>query len=176
MIYTLKIKCVWGIDLQEPFERTVEIESDTTLDEMHGVMQSLLDFDNDHCYDFFTGKTPRDSRNSLGQDGEFSTASKKLKKITLADVFPLPSGHYLFYWFDFGDDWKFQISLKKETGNKQVPSTPELLRKKDRNRYSIQRLKNRAPNNARGVSPIIKNINLMVRIDIYKESTYTTRI
>jgi hypothetical protein len=82
---------------------------------MHGVMQSLTNFDNDHCYDFFTGKTHRDSRNSLGRDEEFSTASKKLKKIKLADVFPLPPGHYLFYWFDFGDDWKFQISLKKET-------------------------------------------------------------
>ena len=115
MIYTLKIKCVWGIYLQEPFERIVEIESGTTLDEMHEVMQSLTNFDNDHCYDFFTGKTHRDSRNSLGQDGEFSTASKKLKKIKLADVFPLPSGHYLFYWFDFGDDWKFQISLKKQS-------------------------------------------------------------
>jgi hypothetical protein len=130
MIYTLKIKCVWGIYLQEPFERTVEIESDTTLDEMHGVMQSLLDFDNDHCYDFFTGKTPRDSRNSLGQDGGFSTASKKLKKITLADVFPLPSGHYLFYWFDFGDDWKFQISLKKESEKEAGTRYPRVIAEK----------------------------------------------
>ncbi len=39
--------------------------------------------------DFFTGKTPRDIRNSLGQDGGFSAAPKKLKKIKLADVFPL---------------------------------------------------------------------------------------
>ncbi len=104
--------------LQQPFERTIEIDDATTLDALHGVIQSLTDFDSDHCYDFFTGKTHRDSRNSLGCDEESGAASKKRKRIRLTDVFPLPPGYHLFYWFDFGDDWKFQISLKK-TGQKE---------------------------------------------------------
>ena len=30
--------------------------------------------------------------------------------MTLAEVFPLPAKRKLFYWFDFGDDWKFSVS------------------------------------------------------------------
>jgi len=130
MIYTLKIKCVWGMYLQKPFERTIEIDSATTLNDMHNVMQSLTDFDNDHCYDFFIGKTPRDIGNTLGSDDEFGAASKKLKRIRLADVFPLPTGHHLFYWFDFGDDWKFQISLKKTSQKEAGAKYPRVIAEK----------------------------------------------
>ena len=122
MIYTIRIKCVWGLYCRQPFERTVEIQSDTTLNELHDLIQALTDFDNDHCYDFFVGKTARDVRNSLGQTDDFSPTSSKLGGITLAQVFPLPEGQKLFYWFDFGDDWKFEIILKgakeKESGVK----------------------------------------------------------
>lgn len=112
MIYTIQIKCVGGMYCQQPFERTVDIQSDTTLNALHDFIQALTDFDNDHCYDFFVGKTPRDVRNSLGQTDNFSPASRKLRGITLDRVFPLPKGQKLFYWFDFGDDWKFEITLK----------------------------------------------------------------
>lgn len=116
------IKCVYGMYLQHPYERTVEIESDTTLNQLHYLIQTLTDFDNDHCYDFFVGKTPRDVRNSLGQGEDYTPASIKLKKIALDQVLPLPKGQKLFYWFDFGDDWKFEITLKgtheKATGVK----------------------------------------------------------
>ncbi len=130
MIYTLRIKCVWGIYLAEPFERTVEIDSRTTLAKLHEYIQVLTDFDNDHCYDFFVGKTPRDIRNSLGRDSEFGAASNKLKKVTLADVFPLAKGQYLYYWFDFGDDWKFQISAKGEQAVQPGIKYPRVIAEK----------------------------------------------
>ena len=117
MIYTIRIKCVGGLYWQQPFERTVEIQSGTTLTALHDFLQALTGFDNDHCYDFFVGKTARDVRNSLGQTDDFSPASSKLRRITVDQVFSLPKGQKLFYWFDFGDDWKFEIALKgtKET-------------------------------------------------------------
>lgn len=111
MIYTIKIKCVGGIYLQEEFERTVEIRSNTSLDALHLYIQKLTGFDNDHCYDFFVGKNSRDCRNCLLGDNEFMSTSKK-PMITLEQVFPLHKGQKLFYWFDFGDDWKFEVTLK----------------------------------------------------------------
>ena len=111
MIYTLKIKCVDGMYMQEPFERTVEIQSKTSLDTLHLCIQKLTGFDNDHCYDFFVGKNPRDCRNCLiGDDGFMTTVKKPIR--TLEQVFPVAKGQKLFYWFDFGDDWKFEITLK----------------------------------------------------------------
>ena len=111
MIYILKIKCVEGIYLQAPFERTIEIQSKTKLDDLHDYIQKLTGFDNDHCYDFFIGKNPRDSRNCLIGEDEFMSDAKK-PMIALEQIFPMPKGQKLYYWFDFGDDWKFEIALK----------------------------------------------------------------
>src|SRR3990170_1001259 len=111
MIYTIKIKCVDGLYMQEPFERTVEIQSNSSLNTLHLYIQKLTDFDDDHCYDFFVGKNPRDCLNCLIGDDEFMSTAKKPMK-TLEQVFPLTKGQKLFYWFDFGDDWKFEITLK----------------------------------------------------------------
>lgn len=97
--------------MQEPFERTVEIQSNTNLNALHHFIQRLTDFDDDHCYDFFVGKNPRDCRNCLIGDDEFMSTAKKPMK-TLEQVFPIPKGQKFYYWFDFGDDWKFEITLK----------------------------------------------------------------
>jgi len=113
MIYTIRVKCVGGLYWRKPFERTLEIESKTTLDELHRLIQSLTGFDDDHCYDFFIGRTPYNVHNSFGQGDDTTPASPKLQKIALDQVFPLPEKQKLFYWFDFGDDWKFEICLKK---------------------------------------------------------------
>lgn len=130
MIHTIRIKCVGGMHWQHPFERTVEIESDTTLDELHDLTQILTDFDDDHCYDFFVGKSPHDVRNSLSRDEDYEPASRKLKKITLDRVFPLPKGQKLFYWFDFGDDWKFEITLKGTKEKTPGVTYPQLIAEK----------------------------------------------
>jgi len=36
--------------------------------------------------------------------------------ITLDKVFPLPKHKKLYYWFDFGDDWTFEIRKKGKDG------------------------------------------------------------
>jgi hypothetical protein len=130
MIYTIRIKCVGGMYWQHSFERTVEIGSDTTFSELHDLIQTLTDFDNDHCYDFFVGKSPHDVRNSLGQSEDYAPASKKLQKITLDQVLPPPKGHKLFYWFDFGDDWKFEITLKGTKEKAPGMKYPQLIAEK----------------------------------------------
>jgi hypothetical protein len=35
-------------------------------------------------------------------------------EIPLNKVYPLPERMKLYYWFDFGDDWKFQITKDRK--------------------------------------------------------------
>jgi len=111
MIYTLHIECVGGMYLEAPFARTIEIDSASTLDTLHDVIQSLAGFDRDHCYDYAIARNSRGAWETLaGEDDPVAAFAK----ITLADIFPVPKGRHFFYWFDFGDDWKFKIALKKK--------------------------------------------------------------
>ena len=45
-------------------------------------------------------------------------------------VFPLPERLKLFYWFDFGDDWKFEIKKDRRT-HPPAPKTkyPRVIRR-----------------------------------------------
>jgi hypothetical protein len=60
-----------------------------------------VDFDDDHLYEFYIGKTPRN---------KYSTVSKSMK---LNEIYPIP-GFKLYYLFDFGDSWLFQIKKSRK--------------------------------------------------------------
>jgi hypothetical protein len=45
---------------------------------------------------------------------------------------PLPKGQKLFYWFDFGDDWKFEITLKDSKEKKPGVKYPVVIEEKGR--------------------------------------------
>ena len=38
------------------------------------------------------------------------------------NLFPLPKNKKLYYWFDFGDDWKFQITKSRKKQKEPVPN------------------------------------------------------
>jgi len=90
-----------------PWSKTIEVKEDFTLLKLHKYIQKLIAFDDDHLFEFYVEKNPRNLRSSV---------SKSLK---LNDIYPL-KGVKLFYLFDFGDSWVFQItkSRKKIIENK----------------------------------------------------------
>ena len=53
MIWTLKVKLIFGLYAEESWEGTLEIDSTSTLDELHHVIQYAVGFDNDHLYEFY---------------------------------------------------------------------------------------------------------------------------
>lgn len=57
---------------------------------------------------------------SLGPEEHIGDPILSQPASTLAELFPLPKGQRLFYWFDFGDDWKFSIGRTRT-----APQTPE---------------------------------------------------
>ncbi|MET0497348.1 MAG: hypothetical protein ABW106_03635 [Steroidobacteraceae bacterium] len=103
-IWTLKIKLVSSIHAPGPWEATLEIDSSATLEDLHLAIQRAVRFDNDHMYMFYVARTDRS-----GPRINFDPEDGTLQDTTLAQLFPLPPDRKLFYWFDFGEDWKFSI-------------------------------------------------------------------
>ena len=122
MIWTLQIKLLSGRWALEDWTATIALDASTTLEDLHGIIQQAVDFDNDHLYGFFVARTPL-SRDRVRYEDEdrYGRESDALYTTTLEDVFPLPKDRRLFYLFDYGDDWIFQIS---RTRKKPFPAEP----------------------------------------------------
>lgn len=115
MIITLSIKCVGGAFFEEPFERTLEVREEMTLDQLHYEIQRLTGFDSDHLHTFFIGRHDRDKRMEVGEPSgeEFGEClDARFQQDHIGKMFPLLPHMKLFYWYDFGDDWMFQISKR----------------------------------------------------------------
>ena len=102
-IYTLTIILPRSEDA-ESWSRTIEVAEDYSLKQLHKYIQEVVDFDDDHLYEFFLGRNSRGKLNSIPQTS------------LLNQIYP-SNGLKLFYLFDFGDEWLFEIrkSRKKKT-------------------------------------------------------------
>ncbi len=107
-IYTLTISFPYDED-DVPWSRIFEVKEDCTLQNLHKYIQKIVDFDDDHLYEFYIGKNPRNRAYAVP------------KKTKLNEIYPL-TGCKLYYLFDFGDNWLFEIkkSRKKKTESKQT--------------------------------------------------------
>ncbi len=113
-IYTLTISFPYDED-DIPWSKTIEVKEDLRLFELHEYIQELVEFDNDHMFEFYVEKKPRHLRNAVSED------------MKLNEIYPL-TGYKLYYLFDFGDSWIFQIkkSRKKRNENEKT-SYPVLI-------------------------------------------------
>ena len=100
-IYTLKITFAYG-NKEYPWWRTIEVREDFTMHKLHNYIQKIIEFDNDHLYEFFAGKNPRNRIYEIP------------KRTKLNELFPM-DGLNLYYLFDFGDNWLFKITKLKKT-------------------------------------------------------------
>jgi hypothetical protein len=68
-------------------------------------------------HEFYTGRSWRNKKSISSNDFSFGGDNKLQddgEDATLAEIFPLPKDHKLYYLF-FGDSWQFLISkLRKE--------------------------------------------------------------
>ncbi|WP_295427028.1 hypothetical protein [uncultured Thiodictyon sp.] len=110
MIWTLQIKLLSGHWAEKDWAATIALDASSTLEDLHYIIQQAVDFDDDHLYGFFVARTPRSRdrvRYNYDPDDE---EDDRLYTTTLESLFPLPKGRKLFYLFDYGDYWIFQIS------------------------------------------------------------------
>ncbi len=67
MIWVLKIECIWERYLEEECVRIVEIDSKSSLDDLHEVIQDVVDFGRNHSFEFYAGRN-RKNRKLLFDD------------------------------------------------------------------------------------------------------------
>ena len=109
MIWTLKVKVC---RMEPECIQIIEIDSDDDLLNLHYAIQKAVAFDNDHLFEFFAGRNPGNRALPIGDKPNWDTFDpvKVYCRVHLKDVWPLPEGMKLFYLFDFGDKWLFQIT------------------------------------------------------------------
>ena len=117
MIWTLRVECIEGAFLEEKCVREIEIDSGSSLFELRDAIQDAVGFARDHLFEFFGGPHHRRRKLVYEDSYEWEDNFDTYAQIRLEEVYPLPKGLKLYYHFDFGDDWYFEIrrSRKKPT-------------------------------------------------------------
>ncbi len=59
MIVTLKISLGFGLYAKEGWQCVMEIDSASTLEDLHLAIQYAVNFENDHLYEFYISRTAR---------------------------------------------------------------------------------------------------------------------
>ena len=109
MIWTINFQLRFGLHAEEKWESTVEVESTSTLEDIHHVVQAAAEFDNDHMYEFYISRTERSRDRVL-----FDSDNERIYTTTLESLFPLEKDRNLYYMFDYGDSWLFKISKTRK--------------------------------------------------------------
>jgi hypothetical protein len=109
MVCTIKLKLLNGMSASDAWECLIELPLDFSLEEVHFTIQDALEFDNDHMYEFSIS-------NSLGgkKVDEFACDSDKIYTTTIENLLKKSKGKKIFYLFDYGDNWIFQISSSRK--------------------------------------------------------------
>lgn len=106
MILTLRTKLSRSTD---GWSADIEIDSTSTLEQLHYAIQDAVAFDNDHLYAFFIARTDRS-----GERDYLDDENGRIFSTTLEKLYPLPPKKSFFYLFDFGDTWIFRVTLSRK--------------------------------------------------------------
>jgi len=129
-IVTLAIKLSGWRGTSRKWYRAIEMPETTSLYALHHAIQDAIGFDDDHMYEFYVGKRWNDREIEIG-DSASPIDPGAFETVALSDLFPLKKGRKLYYWFDFGDNWMFEITCRaeKKTAEKRA-KYPRVVEKK----------------------------------------------
>jgi hypothetical protein len=114
---------VFKAALRRGLWRGIAIDGEARLDELAGAILNAYEFDHDHLYQFsyrdrFGGRQV--INHSYMDDGPWTS------EMRVGDV-PLPVGQAMTYLFDFGDGWKFDVTLEQVEPPDKTLRKPVLL-------------------------------------------------
>ena len=116
------------VALRRDLWRRIEVSASHTLLDLHYAIQNAYRFDDDHLYSFFMdGQAWSDDKLTSPYDDE----GPHVDEVHIGDL-GLEVGQRILYLFDYGDEWRFQVTLEeiREEGSK--PRKPKIVEQKGR--------------------------------------------
>jgi len=108
MILNVQVDLVFGLYATEDWTVVLEMDSSSTLEDLHYAIQGAVGFENDHMYEFYI------SRTAMSRDKHrFDDENEEIFFTVLSDVFPLQKDRRLYYMFDYGDSWLFRVKVNR---------------------------------------------------------------
>lgn len=132
-IVTLEIRLSGWRGNSRKWYRAIELSEAASLYDLHSTIQDVVGFDDDHMYEFYIGKRWNQRESEIGESAT-PVDPGTYDEIEITEVFPIGKGLKLYYWFDFGDDWMFEITCRPEAkvANKKM-KYPRIVEKHGRN-------------------------------------------
>jgi len=118
-IYQIKIQVK---NVRPSIYRTILVNEDVNFQKLHTYIQSIFGLLDYHLWEFHYGdsRTPTAITVKTNDENSFPWEEPKLeaKKIKLKKILKKEKDKCL-YWYDFGDDWEFDITLQKIFSKKE---------------------------------------------------------
>lgn len=101
---------------REKIYRDIELDGGASLHDLAAAIVGSFGFDFDHAFGFYSGKTRETlmrahPKYELFVDmGEGEDGALSVEQTRVATAFP-QVGHAMIFYFDYGDDWMFQVEL-----------------------------------------------------------------
>lgn len=102
-----------------PIWRRIQVRSDSTLGELHDVLQTVFEWDGDHLHNFVARKV------EYG-DIEYLKGTEDEWEVELADVAPAKRSKPT-YTYDFGDNWEVALVVEERLPVDPTVEYPRLL-------------------------------------------------
>jgi len=130
MIIKLKVECVQGMYLKEECIRILAVDDTSSLLDLHELIQDAVSFDRDHPFEFYTANSasPWAEKAWITYAEDWKEKEDAFKSRQLSDIWPL-GRKKLYYWFDFGDDWIFEIRRMRSRKADASLAVPQVLEK-----------------------------------------------
>ena len=128
MTFKLKIECVQGAYLTHECIRVIAMDDGASLLDLHEAIQSAVSFGRDHPFEFYTANNALlgAERHWIAPAGDWEEKEAVFHAIRLRDIWPL-GRKKLYYWFDLGDRWIFEIRKMRSGRADESISCPRVL-------------------------------------------------
>ena len=119
---------VFKAALNKTLWRRIAIPAHAELDKLSSAILNAYQFDHDHLYRFIY-------RNRFGGEQEvnhpYMEEPPLASEVRVGDL-PLQAGESMIYNYDFGDNWRFVVTLERIDPPDPKLKTPKLLEKQGR--------------------------------------------
>lgn len=115
------------VSLSKTLWRKISLSYKHTLGDFHLAIQEAFSFGDDHLYAFYTEGNHRNGKPIYCEQAENGGATAE--KTSIADL-ELFAGQKMWYLFDFGDEWEFEVVLINIDDETPPPLKPILIETK----------------------------------------------